>query len=117
MTDLQDVIAALVADGDDIDRLVANLGDAAWSLPTPAPGWTIKHQIAHLIATFKIAGLAARDPGAFGALAARLSDDFDANVHATLNPTWRTRQPHCWRSSGTSGRLPPTRWPRCRPTR
>jgi uncharacterized protein (TIGR03084 family) len=86
VTDLQDVIAALVADGDDIDRLVANLSDAAWSLPTPAPGWTIKHQIAHLIATFKIAGLAARDPGAFGALAARLSDDFDANVHATLNP-------------------------------
>lgn len=86
MTDLQDVIAALLADGEDLERLVADLGDAAWSLPTPAPGWTIKHQIAHLAATFKIAGLAARDPQAFGALASRLSDDFDANVHATLSP-------------------------------
>ena len=86
MTDLQDVIAALVADGDDIDRLVANISDAAWSLPTPAPGWTIKHQIAHLAATFKIAGLAVRDPGAFSAMASRLSDDFDANVQAAMNP-------------------------------
>lgn len=86
MTDLQDVIAALVADGEDFDRMVADVSDAAWSLKTPAPGWTIKHQVAHLIATFRIAGLAARDSAAFGAMASRLSDDFDANVHATLNP-------------------------------
>jgi enediyne biosynthesis protein E11 len=86
VTDLQDVIAALVADGQDFDRMVAEASDAAWSLPTPAPGWTIKHQVAHLIATFRIAGLAARDPQAFGVMASRLSDDFDANVHATLNP-------------------------------
>jgi enediyne biosynthesis protein E11 len=85
LTDLQDVIAALIADGDDIDRLVADLSDSAWSLPTPAPGWTIKHQIAHLVATFHLAGLAARDAAAFGALAGRMSNDFDANVHAALN--------------------------------
>jgi enediyne biosynthesis protein E11 len=85
LTDLQDVIAALIADGDDIDRLLADLSDSAWSLPTPATGWTIKHQVAHLIATFHMAGLAARDPAGFGAFASRLSPDFDANVHAALN--------------------------------
>jgi uncharacterized protein (TIGR03084 family) len=86
VTDLQDVIAALVADGEEFDRMLVDISDAAWSLPTPAPGWTIKHQVAHLTATFQIAGLAARNPAAFGAMAGRLSDDFDANVHAALNP-------------------------------
>jgi len=86
VTDLQDVIAALVADGEDFDRMIANVGDAAWSLPTPAPGWTIKHQVAHLTATFRVAGLAARDPAGFGAMASRMSDDFDANVNAAMNP-------------------------------
>lgn len=86
MTDLQDVIAALIADGADLDHILADLSDAAWSLPTPAPGWTIKHQVAHLIGTFRIAGLAARDPAAFGALTSRMSDDFDANVHAAMTP-------------------------------
>lgn len=86
MTDLQNVIAALVADGDDFDRMLSSLSDAEWDLPTPAPGWTIKHQVAHLIATFQVAGLAARDPQAFGAMASRLSDDFDANVTAAMNP-------------------------------
>jgi uncharacterized protein (TIGR03084 family) len=79
------VIAALIADGDDIDRLLADLSDTAWSLPTPAKGWTIKHQVAHLIATFHLADLAARDAAGFDALTSRLSDDFDANVLAALN--------------------------------
>jgi len=86
VTDLQSVIAALVADGDEFDRMLSSLSDAEWDLPTPAPGWTIKHQVAHLIATFRIAGLAARDPQAFIAMASRLSDDFEANVNASMNP-------------------------------
>jgi uncharacterized protein (TIGR03084 family) len=86
VTDLQDVIAALVADGDDFARLVADRSDAEWSRPTPAPGWTIRHQVAHLVATFRIAGLAASNPDAFRAMAANLGDDFDANVDATLTP-------------------------------
>jgi uncharacterized protein (TIGR03084 family) len=80
------VIGALLADGNDLDRILADLSDTAWSLPTPAPGWTIKHQVAHLIATFQIAGLAARDSAAFGAMASQLSDDFDANVDGALTP-------------------------------
>ncbi|MET7878451.1 MULTISPECIES: TIGR03084 family metal-binding protein [Micromonospora] len=82
----QDVISDLTAEGDDIDRLVADLDPAEWSRPTPAPGWTIAHQIAHLAATFRLAGTAAAEPEVFRAMTARLSSDFDANVDAAMAP-------------------------------
>jgi len=86
VTSLNDVISDLVAEGDDIDRLVAVLDAPQWTLPTPAAGWTIAHQIAHLAATFRMAATGASDPAAFKALAGRLSEDFDANVRAALTP-------------------------------
>ena len=84
MSQLENVVADLTADGDELDDLVANLDDAQWATPTPAPGWTIAHQIAHLAATFRMAGLAAADPAAFEAMTARLSSNFSANVDAAL---------------------------------
>jgi uncharacterized protein (TIGR03084 family) len=78
-------VAALTADGDEVDRMVAGLDERQWALPTPAAGWTIAHQVAHLAATFKLAGLAAAQPEVFKAVVSQLSDDFDANVHAALS--------------------------------
>ncbi|MFG2905108.1 TIGR03084 family metal-binding protein [Kitasatospora sp. NPDC048286] len=86
MPDSQDVIAALAADGDAVEALVADLADADWARPTPAPGWTIAHQIAHLAATFKLAGTAAADPEAFKAMAAGVGQDFDGAVQQSLKP-------------------------------
>jgi enediyne biosynthesis protein E11 len=85
VSEQQDVITALAADGDDVDRLVADLDPGEWRRETPAPGWTIAHQIAHLAATFRMAGLAAADPAAFQAMAQRLSPDFDQNVRMALS--------------------------------
>ena len=85
MTEYEDVIADLVAEGDQVDQLVSGLGAAQWQLPTPAPGWTIGHQIAHLASIFSLAALAASDAESFRRLAGRLSDDFDANVAAALS--------------------------------
>ncbi|GGN42502.1 hypothetical protein GCM10012285_22940 [Streptomyces kronopolitis] len=59
------VLAALVAEGDDLDVLVTELHD--WSLPTPAPGWTVAHQIAHLAWSDANALSALRAPDAFSA--------------------------------------------------
>ncbi len=84
MTQALDTFAALAADGDDVDRLVAGLDDTRWRTETPAPGWTVAHQIAHLSAVFHMAGLAASDPVAFQDLGARLGPDFNANVDAAL---------------------------------
>ncbi|MFJ6787419.1 TIGR03084 family metal-binding protein [Streptomyces angustmyceticus] len=65
--DLDDasVLAALVAEGNDLDGLVTAVHD--WSIPTPAPGWTIAHQIAHLAWSDANALSALRTPDAFRA--------------------------------------------------
>jgi uncharacterized protein (TIGR03084 family) len=81
-----DVISALTATGDDVDRMVVDLDPGKWSLPTPAAEWTIKHQIAHLTTIFSLAGLAAADGDRFTAMLSTLSNDFTANVKAAMAP-------------------------------
>jgi uncharacterized protein (TIGR03084 family) len=85
VSDLQDVIIALTVEGEEVDRMVAGLSPEQWGTLTPSPGWTVTHQVAHLAATFRLAGLAAADPAAFGALAKTLSPDFDANVNMAMS--------------------------------
>ncbi|GAA3372680.1 TIGR03084 family metal-binding protein [Streptomyces sannanensis] len=57
----------LRAESDELDRLVENLSETDWARPTPAPGWTVAHQIAHLAWTDRSAWLAATDPTSFRA--------------------------------------------------
>jgi uncharacterized protein (TIGR03084 family) len=64
--------------------LLTGLDPDQWAASTPAPGWTVAHQVAHLAATFRMAGLAASNPDAFRQLAGGLSPDFDANVRGAL---------------------------------
>jgi len=61
------VVADLRAESDDLDALVAGLAQDQWALPTPAPGWTIAHQIAHLLWTDRVALSAVADAAAFAA--------------------------------------------------
>jgi enediyne biosynthesis protein E11 len=80
------VFADLIAEGDALDAVVAGLEPGQWALPTPAPGWTIAHQIAHLASVSRIAGAAASDPEAFKAQISGAAQDFDAAVAALLAP-------------------------------
>jgi uncharacterized protein (TIGR03084 family) len=84
VTEQQQVISDLVAEGDVVDSLVADLDDARWALPTPAPGWTVKHQIAHLAFVFGLAGTAAADAEKFKAMMSRTGGDLDTAVNAAL---------------------------------
>lgn len=59
------VLADLRAEGEDLDRLVGELPPEGWRTPTPAPGWTVAHQIGHLAWTDEVALLAATEPAAF----------------------------------------------------
>jgi uncharacterized protein (TIGR03084 family) len=68
MADPTPVIDDLCAESDELDLLVAELSPGQWALPTPAPGWTVAHQIAHLAWTDHSALLAVTDAGAFQAL-------------------------------------------------
>jgi uncharacterized protein (TIGR03084 family) len=65
VADLKPVLADLQAESEDLDALVSELPDEAWVRSTPAPGWTIAHQIAHLAWTDRAALLAATDPDEF----------------------------------------------------
>jgi uncharacterized protein (TIGR03084 family) len=85
VTQQPDPSGALTADCDELDELLAGLDDEQWKLPTPAPGWTITHQVAHLAATFRMAGLSASDPDAFIALMQRLDQNFTQNVANALS--------------------------------
>lgn len=78
MPDRADLLAALIADladeGAALDAVVADLEDTAWLAPTPAEGWTVAHQIAHLAWTDEQALLAATDPDAFTSALAGAAD-------------------------------------------
>ncbi|QGN46435.1 TIGR03084 family protein [Micromonospora sp. WMMC415] len=65
MVNLTDLLTDLAAESADVDSLVAPLSAGDWASPTPAPGWTIGHQIAHLAWTDHVALLAATDVDAF----------------------------------------------------
>ncbi|MGA4844415.1 TIGR03084 family metal-binding protein [Streptomyces sp. G45] len=84
MSELANVLKDLAAAGDETDRMVAGLDDAQWALDTPAPGWTVKDQIAHLTFVFQLAGAAAADPAAFRAMTEKAAGDFDGAVNAAL---------------------------------
>ena len=84
MSEYENVISSLAAEGDQVDQLIRGLSAGQWRLPTPAAGWTVAHQVAHLASIFSLATMAVARPAAFRGLTEQLSDDFDANVAAAL---------------------------------
>jgi uncharacterized protein (TIGR03084 family) len=65
---LTQVLADLAAEGDRLDALVADLDDGGWHTPTPAPGWDVATQVAHLAWTDEAALKAATDKAAWDAV-------------------------------------------------
>jgi uncharacterized protein (TIGR03084 family) len=79
---VDEVLADLAAEGDDLDRLVSGIDDGQWRAATPATGWTIAHQISHLAFSDRLAALAVTDAEAFRARRAGLVGDFNEGVEA-----------------------------------
>jgi enediyne biosynthesis protein E11 len=79
---IDEILADLEAENDDLDRLVSGIGPDQWRLPTPAPRWTIAHQISHLESSAALATLAATDAAAFAARRAELGSDFNEGIEA-----------------------------------
>ncbi len=76
MTGLLDgILADLAAEGEALDALVSPLGDDAWRTPTPAEGWDVATQVAHLAWTDEAAVLAATDKAGWDALVLEALDD------------------------------------------
>jgi enediyne biosynthesis protein E11 len=109
------VYADLSAEGESVDKIVAGIDPADWALPTPAPGWTIAHQIAHLASVCRLAEAAAANPELFKKQAAGAAGDFDTAVYELLKPYLTYEPPELlerWRSdraaaSAALSALPP----------
>jgi len=80
------VLADLAAEGDRLDVLVADLDAAGWRTPTPAAGWDVADQVAHLAWTDGVALRAATDKEAWDAVVLDAIADpegfVDAQAHA-----------------------------------
>jgi uncharacterized protein (TIGR03084 family) len=77
MADAGPMVTDLEAESDALDALVGPLQPGEWAAPTPAPGWTIAHQIAHLLWTDRVALMSVTDEAAFG----------ETLTQAAANPT------------------------------
>jgi uncharacterized protein (TIGR03084 family) len=70
MADAGLIVDDLRAESDELDALVGPLPETRWREPTPASGWTISHQIGHLLWTDRLALTSITDEPAFGELLA-----------------------------------------------
>jgi uncharacterized protein (TIGR03084 family) len=82
MADAGPFVAELRAESDDLDALVAPLVAARWAEPTPSPGWTIAHQIGHLLWTDRAALAAVVDEAGFAEMLTAAAQDPDGFVDA-----------------------------------
>ncbi|MET8825927.1 TIGR03084 family metal-binding protein [Streptomyces sp. NPDC004610] len=65
MADPTPVFDDLCAESEQLDLMVGELSGERWALPTPAPRWTVAHQIAHLAWTDRAALLSMTDRDGF----------------------------------------------------
>ena len=75
MSTAEPMLADLRAESDDLDAILADLPADRWADPTPASGWTIAHQIAHLLWTDRVALTAVTDEARFAAVLAEAAKD------------------------------------------
>lgn len=75
MSTLDDVLADLEAESAQLEALVADLDEAGWRTPTPAEGWDVAHQVAHLAWTDETAVKAAVDKEAWDAVVLQAFED------------------------------------------
>lgn len=105
MVDVDALVADLRDESAEIDALVSGLSEEGWATKTPAPRWTVAHQVVHLAWTDQRALLAIKDPDGFRTEIIRMTattrmDQLDALVdaaaadganapHAQLLADWR----------------------------
>jgi uncharacterized protein (TIGR03084 family) len=77
------VLEDLTAEQTDLHRLLRQLDDGDWSCPTPAAGWQVRDQVAHLAHTEELArDTATGGPASLDAEIARYGGDGQAMIDA-----------------------------------
>jgi uncharacterized protein (TIGR03084 family) len=77
---LDDVLTDLGGEGARLESLLVDLPESRWRTPTPAPGWDVATQIAHLAWTDEAAHAAATDKARWDALVLEALADPDHAV-------------------------------------
>ena len=101
MADAGPMVADLRAESDDLDALVTPLAVERWADPTPSPGWSVAHQIAHLWWTDRVSLLSVTDEAGFTEVLAgamqdpigfvdAASEELAATPPAMMLSEWRT---------------------------
>ena len=102
---LAGVIDDLIAEQAALASLLATLAPEQWDLPTPAVGWAVRDQVAHLAVAEDLATLAATDPDGFHARLLALMSDLDT-VEADTSRQARSHSPaeltSWWKKSGAA---------------
>ena len=80
---LDDLLTDLKAEGDQLWSAVAGLDDEGWHTPTPAAGWDVATQVAHLLWTDEVAVIAATDKEKWDELVLQAIGDPDGFVDAS----------------------------------
>ncbi|QBR93051.1 TIGR03084 family metal-binding protein [Nocardioides euryhalodurans] len=80
---LEQVLADLDAEGARLDALLDDLPEDDWRRPTPAHGWDVATQVAHLAWTDEAAVLAATDKAAWDTLLLDMLEDPEGVVDRT----------------------------------
>ena len=87
---LEQVLADLTAEGDQLDGWVADLPIQEWGAVTTPEGWTVAHQVGHLAWTDETSLAAVTDAEAFGALLKEAAQDPTGYVD-TAADTWAAK--------------------------
>ena len=87
---LEQVLADLTAEGDQLDGWVADLPVQEWGAVTTPEGWTVAHQVGHLAWTDETSLAAVTDAEAFGALLKEAAQDPTGYVD-TAADTWAAK--------------------------
>lgn len=84
MADLTAIGNDALAEHDELRAMLVGISEADWERPTPAAGWTIRHQLSHLAYFDGAARQSMVDPDAFRAARDEAVADIEKFVHATL---------------------------------
>ncbi len=105
MTLLDDLLADLDAETTRLQRVVDDAGDDGWTAVTPAEGWTVATQVAHLVWTDEVAVVAATDTERWDAMVLEAVADpegfVDAGAHE-LARLPRVELRHRWQVAGAA---------------
>lgn len=103
MTVADTIVNDLQAETAALDALVAELPAEGWAQPTPAAGWTVAHQIAHLWWTDRVALTSVTDEAAFAQIVAAAATNplgfVDAATEELVADTPPERMLTEWRST------------------